>query len=446
MRITRIAQVSMFDNYSQHEVGKQLKELSDILDSRPDLLDVVAEDLVKKLGAGVGRRGFSVETIFRCLILKCKLGASYEQLEFHLSDSPTFRAFARLPNGVHPRRATLQAAIRAITPATLQKVHTLSVGKLIEDKIISCDKIRIDSTAVECNIAPPSDSHLLNDGIRVLSRLLAKSRSEIGIKIRFTDERKAAKSLSYRIFLAKKDLKEALYPELLRIARVVEKQAKRGLLAAGPLENKSKKCIKWISCVEHNLDLLSRVIDQTERRVILGEKVDAQSKIFSIFEEHTDIISKGNRDITYGHKINLGSVENGFITSLEIVGGNPKDTDLYISAIEIHKSELNSVPHTVVVDGCYASHENITKGKALGVRQNVFTKTANHSLSDMGIKKKTLNKLKNFRAGIEGNISELKRVFGLRRATWKGLGGFEAFVWSSVLCYNLIREARFNTA
>ena len=197
MRVTRIAQASLFESYSPHKLGQQLKTLSDILDKRPDLLTLVAKDLVKEFGKRAGRTGFSAETVFRCLILKQKLQVSYEQLAFNLSDSVTYRTFARLPDGAYPSRSALQSTIRAITPATFEKVHALMMQNFLDDSIISVDQIRIDSTVTECNITPPSDSQLLNDGARVLSRLLSKSRSNIGIKIRFTDKRKEAKSLAF---------------------------------------------------------------------------------------------------------------------------------------------------------------------------------------------------------------------------------------------------------
>jgi transposase, IS5 family len=445
MRVTRVAQASIFECYSKHEFGVRLKELSSILDDNPDLLVLVAKDLVKDSDKCLGRTGFSAETIFRCLILKQQMQVSYEQLAFHLSDSTSYRTFARLPLGVYPSRSGLQSTIRKITPATLENVHTRMMQSWLKDGTVSIDQLRIDSTVVESNIAPPSDSQLLEDGVRVLSRLLAKSRSLTGIKIRFTDQRKAAKSLSFKIFLAKKAIKEGLYPELLKIVGVTQKQVVRGLMMVKATAANTEKCAKWITDVEHYEQLLKRVVNQTKRRVLHGEEVPSSEKLFSLFEHHTNIIVKGARDIQYGHKINLSSEVKGFITHLSIEDGNPADSNLYLPVIHFHQTAFNTVPHSTVADGCYASNGNIADAKVLGVKRTVFSKTGNHSLSQMGVKKKTFDKLRNFRAGVEGNISELKRAFGASRATWKGLDGFKSFVWSSVLCYNLVRLSRLNT-
>ena len=188
-----------------------------------------------------------------------------------------------------------------------------------------------------------------------------------------------------------------------------------------------------------------KVIDQTQRRVFDDEKVPASEKIVSLFEPHTDVIVKGFRDVQYGHKINLATQLNGFVTYLNIEKGNPSDAKLYLPVLEASQQDYATVPVSVVADGCYASHANVDCARALGVKRTVFSKPAGLGLHPMGVKKKTFQKLRNFRAGIEGNISELKRAFGISKANWKGLDGFNAYVWSSVLSYNLIRWVRFDS-
>ena len=445
MRETRIAQVSIFENYSEHEFGARLKVLSNLLDQHPEILSLIAKDLVNESAARVGRIGLSAESIFRCLLLKQQLRISYAQLAFHLSDSMTYRTFARLPNHLTPSRSGLQSTIRSIKPETLEKAHEVLSGNWLKQGVLSMDKLRIDSTVVASNIAPPSDSQLLNDGVRVLSRLLAKSKRATDIKIRFTDQRKRSKSLAFQIFNAKNARKEVLYPNLLKLSRVVLQQVDRGLKSVKADTFDADKKRKWISQVEHYSDLVLKVIDQTERRVIRKESVPSSEKIVSLFESHTDIIVKGFRDVQYGHKINLSSEKNGFITYLSIEKGNPSDTDLFIPVLDFHQSKLGRLPGSVVADGGYASQANVKEGRGLGVKRVVFQKPVGLSLQAMGVKKKTFDHLRHFRAGVEGNISELKRAFGVTKAKWKGHDGFKAYVWSSVLAYNLTRLARLDT-
>jgi len=96
----------------------------------------------------------------------------------------------------------------------------------------------------------------------------------------------------------------------------------------------------------------------------------------------------------------------------------------------------------VVADGGYASQASVVAGRAMGLKHVVFHKPVGVSLTAMGVKSKTFTALRHFRAGIEGNISELKRAFGATKAKWKGHDGFKAFVWASALSYNLVRLAR----
>ena len=316
MRETRIAQTSIFENYSKHEFGAQLRALSNRLDRHPEILHLVADDLIDASVARVGRTGLTVESVFRCMLLKQLLRISYEQLAFHLSDSMTYRTFARLPATAMPGRSGLQSTIRRIRPETLKKVHEALSANWLKEGILSMEKIRIDSTVVASNIAPPSDSQLLNDSVRVLSRLLIKSKDITGVKIRFTDQRKPSNSLAFQIFNAKKPGKEVLYPKLLKIVRLVLKQVDRGLEAVEVNARDTGKKKLWVSQVEQYKDLALKVINQTERRVIQAESVHSSEKVVSLFESHTDIIVKGFRDVQYGHKINLSRERGGLITYL----------------------------------------------------------------------------------------------------------------------------------
>jgi hypothetical protein len=81
----------------------------------------------------------------------------------------------------------------------------------------------------------------------------------------------------------------------------------------------------WQLQVAHYKPLIQQVIEQTKRRVFADEKVPATEKIVSIFEEHTDIIVKGSRDIQYGHKINLSTGKSGLVLDVVIEEGNPAD-------------------------------------------------------------------------------------------------------------------------
>jgi IS5 family transposase len=364
-------------------------------------------------------------------------------LAFHLSDSASYRAFVRLPFAWSPSRSTLQACIRAIKPETLQYLNEQLILHWLIEGTANSHHLRIDSTVVNSHITPPSDSQLLSDGIRVLSRLMTKSKDRIGIKLRFTDQRKKAKHLAFKIFNAKNADKEALYPKLLGLAKRVMKQSARSLERVMAVAGNSHA---WCNEVQHYQGLLGRVIKQTTRRVINKEKVSSSEKLVSLFEPHTDIIVKGFRDVQYGHKINLATELSGYITHCSIEQGNTSDRDLFLPVLKLHKETYGQIPFRTIADGGYASQKNVQKGRAMGVQSVGFQKNVGLTLRAMGLQQKTLKKLAHFRAGIEGNISELKRAFGCSVAKWKQWSGFQAFVWSSILSYNLNRYVRLNSS
>ena len=445
MRETRTVQTSLFDVYAQHKFSDFLDALSRLLDAHPEILVRLEEDLLTDGARPIGRKGLSVESIFRCMLLKQITGVSYEMLAFHLADSSSYRSFARLERDCRPGKSALSGNIRRLRPQTLQGVFEMLGVAAFEQGLMDGDCLRVDSTVVSSNIAPPSDSRLLDDGIRVLSRLFAKSRDCTGVRLRLTDYRKPARSLAARIFYGKKAEKDALYAELIPLARRVVKQSEKAIGQVQRQCQESALSQPWVDQVVHYRQLLERVIDQAERRVLQGERVQASEKIVSLFEPHTDIIIKGLRDIEYGHKLNLATEKSGLITAVMIEQGNPCDTERFIPLIETHRTLYGCVPETTIADGGYASHANIDQGKAVGIKRVGFHKKKGISVSAMGLKEKTLKRLKDFRAGIEGNISELKRAFGAGKALWKGEDGFMAFVWSAVISYNLTRWVRLDS-
>lgn len=446
MRETRNAQSSIFDFYCKHEQGKQLKVLSDALDHHPDILSLIEQDFDKKEVARTGACGLSVESIFRCLLLKQILKVSYRKLAFHLCDSPTYRSFARLRDGQAPSHSALQGTVRRVSPGTVEKINNQLITHWIEQGDLDMDKLRIDSTVVRSNILEPRDSQLLDDGVRVLSRLMFQSKQRTGVKLRFCDQRKRSKSLAFRIFHAKRAEKEALYPTLLTCVATTLRQIAKAIDKVHLEAALAQEANAWIQQVEHYRALLLQVVDQTQRRVFNEEKVPASEKIVSLFEPHTDIIVKGKRDVEYGHKINLATQSAGFVTYLNIEEGNPADKILYMPVLKAQQNNYQQVPDSVVADGGYASQANVEQARDSGVKRAVFNKRVGLGYHQMGVKKKSFDVLKNFRAGIEGNISELKRAFGMGKAMWKGHDGFKAYVWSSVLSYNLIRMTRFSSA
>jgi IS5 family transposase len=240
-----------------------------------------------------------------------------------------------------------------------------------------------------------------------------------------------------------KERKAKLYRELLAATHDTKEALERTLAlaaCAGPV------AAGWCREVRHYLPLIERVTTQTRRRVFDGEAVPAGEKLVSLFEPHADIIVKGGRAVQYGHKINLATGRSGLILDVVVESGNPADAERFLPMLERHIAHHGQPPRQTASDGGYASAANLAQAKALGVSDVAFHKKARLGIEAMVKSRWVYRKLRNFRAGIEANISCLKRAFGLARCTWRGLAHFTAYVWSSVVAYNLALCARLALA
>jgi IS5 family transposase len=194
--------------------------------------------------------------------------------------------------------------------------------------------------------------------------------------------------------------------------------------------------------LDHFLALTLRVVDQTRRRVFEGQIVPATDKLVSIFEEHTDIIRKDRRETLYGHKICLTGGASSMILDCKVLQGNPADSTLAQSMVERQVQIFTRPPRQIVFDGGFSSKLNLQEIKTTGVKDVAFSKSPGLKISDMVKSSWVYKRLRDFRAGIEGNISFLKRTFGLDRCTWKSWSSFQSYVWGSIVSFNLLVLAR----
>ena len=440
MRQERTVQASIFDLFAGHEIGCELKTMSQWLDQHGELLDQVTQDLRRHGVKETGREGLPAEAVLRCALLKQYRQLSYQELAFHLEDSASFRAFARLPWGWSPKKSALHKSISALRAETWEAINRTLLASARLDKVESGKVMRVDSTVTAALIHQPSDSSLLWDAVRVMVRLLRQADA-LGSSIRWRNHSRAAKKRARAIEYARGSLKRRdQYRELLRVTH-----ATLGFLrqAAARLASVRDLAVElWQAVVSHFQPLIERIIGQTERRVLAGEAVPAADMLVSLFEPHAEMIVKGGRDVQYGHKLNLTTGRSGLILDLVIEAGNPADSERMLPMLERHIAFYGAAPDQAAADGGYASRENLRQAKAWGVSDMAFHKKSGLKIEDMVKSRWVYRKLRNFRAGIEAGISCLKRAYGLDRCTWRGLDHFKTYVWSSVVAYNLALFAR----
>ena len=297
------------------------------------------------------------------------------------------------------------------------------------------------STVTDSPIHAPSDSTLLWDSVRVLVRLLqgAEAIAEGIVTIAYRNHQRVAKKRTRAIrYTRGKDKKATLYRELITVTQNTLRYVEQASIRLCDPRIDSLERAAWQAQLDHYKPLIGNVIDQTERRVFQGESVPAAQKIVSIFEDHTDIIVKGSRDVQYGHKINRSTGRSGLILDVVIEQGNPADVDRLLAMLDRHIDVYGKAPRQMAADGGYASVENLREAKARDVDDVVFHKKRGLNVEDTAKSPWVYRKLRNFRAGIEAGISVMKRAYGLGRCTWKGLQHFRAYVWSSVVAHNLV--------
>jgi transposase, IS5 family len=455
MRKAQKTQPSLRENWLDLGHAAELQAISRLLDDHPRIDELVLQDLraachCQEVTRGAG--GLSAEQVVRMLVVKQMNGFSYRVLAFHLADSRSYRTFCRL--GITdkvPSKSALNTNFKSLQPATLEAINRVIVGAAQEAKVETGRTVRVDCTVVESNIHNPSDSDLLWDCVRVILRLLGVARKRLGPeRVVFGNRTRRAKRRRKEIANAKTAAdRQRAYRDLLAVTEEVYAcglgvgDLLRQAEMLGDLDLGDALEVEAIADgLDHYLPLAQRVMDQARRRVVEGESVPAAEKIVSIFEPHTDIIRKDRRETLYGHKICLTGGASSMILDCTVLQGNPADSTLAKTMVDRQADIFARPPRQIVFDGAFASKLNLQDIKAEGVKDVAFSKSPGLEIGAMVKSSWVYKRLRDFRAGIEGNISFLKRIFGLDRCTWKSWASFQSYVWASILSFNLLVFAR----
>lgn len=434
-----------------HEHVRELQAVRAILDAHPEFARWVQADLLAGgIAADRGRAGMSGEQTLRALVIKQANGFSYEGLAFHLVDSQSYRAFCLIGFADKtPSKSTLQRNLKRVRAETLERVNRALVQHAQAQGIEDGRRLRSDSTVIAAAIHEPTDSSLLVDCVRVLTRLLREAHEFVAIE--FTNHHKRAKRRAMAIqHAAKAEQRVPLYKDLVKVAENTVTSAR---VSVEKLEQhfpslafQQPELGDLRTSLNHYIKLAEQVLDQTRRRVFDGETVPASEKIVSIFEPHTDIIRKDRRDTLYGHKVFLTGGASGLIIDCVVERGNPTDSTKAVKLAERAIKVLGTEPEQIVFDGGFSSRANLDEIKALGIRDVAFSKASGLAIKEMVKRTWLYQRLRHFRAGIEGIISFLKRCFGWDRCAWRSYGSFRAYTWGSVLAANLVMLARHTLA
>ena len=455
----RRAQLSFGDGLIANEVEdlreKWMTHADEVLEDE-QLVATVYEALAKRRpkSRSRGRQATPAEVVLRLMILKHVRNWSYYILEREVRANLVYRDFTRVGAAKMPDAKTMGRWGRALGPQVIKRVHEQIVEIARTKEVIEGRRMRVDTTVTETNIHHPTDSSLLGDGVRVLTRTMkkiTKIAGEVGtklrnrsrsVKLRVLDIARAARAKGSQ---SQEKLKRN-YRQLLESTSRVVGQARQFSKEIADGIKRSKDIVKQLALegLRQEIDIMIRrvkqVMKQTRARIFHGD-TRSEGKIFSLFEPSTEIIRKGKaaKPNEFGKMVKLQEAENQIIIDYEVYDRRPNDADLLVPAIEAHQAKLGRTPHLVAADAAFYSDKNEKAAKMKGVKRvcvpNRSTKSAERKREQ---KKRWFRQGQKWRTGSEGRVSVTKRRHGLNRCRYKGDDGMKRWVGFGVIADNLI--------
>jgi IS5 family transposase len=418
------------------------------------LINAVYEGLLKRHAKSRtrGRLGVPAEIVLRMLLLKHIRNWSFAVVEREVRANLVYREFTRVGAAKVPDAKTLGRQARALGPEVVKQIHERMVA--VENKVIQGRRMRVDTTVVETNIHYPTDSSLLGDGTRVLTRLMKNVTAiagEVGTKMR--DRMRSIQRNVMRIGRAARIKGErgrkalaVIYRKVLATTGRVMAQAKRFAAEIAGGVKRSSEFLKQAALhglkreIDAMVERTGQVVRQAKARIFGGD-THVEGKIVSVFEPSTEVIRKGkaSKPTEFGKMVKVQEAENQIVIDYEVYDQKPSDTELLIPAIERHEKLTGRTPDLVAADNGFFSAKNEAAAHEKGVKRvSIPNRSTKSEARRQTQKKRWFKNGQKWRTGCEGRISLLKRRHGLRRSLYKGEAGMKRWVGFGVIADNLI--------
>ena len=418
------------------------------------LLDTVYDALGRRhpQSRRKGRLSTPAEVVLRLLILKHVRNWSFDVLEREVRANVVYRHFTRIGFDKVPDAKTLGRIARALGPEVIAQLHERLIEMARETRVVIGRKLRIDTTVVETNVHYPTDSSLLNDGLRVLTRTMRKIEEAAGnAGERLRDRMRSVRKIVMRIGRSTRseqgaEQRRELYSKLLETAGCVVAQARR---FAAEVQSGVKQSLEPLGDelleglrkqLETMLDRVEQVRRQTKQRVVGGDK-HAPDKLLSVFEPTTEVIRKGKsgKPNEFGKMLKVQEAENQIVTSYDVYEERLDDRAILLDAVTEHERRLGRTPRLVAADAGFSSAANERDLEQRGVERISIPNYSTRDPVRRGRQKQRWFKRgQKWRTGCEGRISVLKRRHGLDRSRYRGLDGMRRWVGLGVIADNLI--------
>jgi transposase, IS5 family len=435
-----------------HDLWEPWMRHADEVLNDDQLLQTIQKELSKrhKKSKTRGRPGTTAEIILRMLLLKHMRDWSFEVTSREVRANLVYREFTGVGGGKVPDDKTMGRLARQLGPEAIEKLHQRTVAIAVEKEVVTGRRLRVDTTVVETNIHYPTDSKLMGDGVRVLTRVMKKVAAVAGdVGTRLRDRSRSVKRRILEIAYASRNKTEkgqqkmkTAYGKLLEATSRVVGQAKKfsdevaGRVKKGPrvVLQKAKQQL------DEMIPRVQQVMRQTRERVMRGN-TKAENKIFSVFEPDTEIIRKGKagKPNEFGKLVKIQEAENQIVIHYDVFNPRPSDSSLLRPSIEKHQELLGRVPDLATGDAGFFSAANEADAKELGVKRvAVPSRNTKSEKRKQEQKKRWFKKAQKWRTGCEGRISVLKRRHGLNRSRYKGVPGAKRWVGLGVIADNMI--------
>jgi IS5 family transposase len=422
------------------------------------VIEVIAQALEKRWphSRRRGRLGTPVEVVLRMLILKHLFDWSYDDLEHEVRANLVYRAFTRIDAGDVPDAKTILKIARALGPDVIEQLHRQVVEVAKRAGVTHGRRFRVDTTVVETNVHYPTDSTLLQDGVRALTRTMHRGCVALGeptSHIRNRARSVARRCIAIRLQSRREESRPALvrsYRRLMRTTRAVLRETATMVRRLGQrVRTVTAATATQLRRVQRRLrelrPIVQQVVQQTRARV-LGGDIHVARKVVSVFEPHTAVIRKGKKakPTEFGNLVTIQETEHQIIAGYDIHDGRPADGTLWVPALDRHQKIFGRVPYLATADRGFASAANEREAAARGVRRVVLPypgrKTAARRTYEH---QQWFRRARRWRVGSEGRISVLKRRHGLTRCRYHGRDGMHRWVGLGVIADNLVTIARF---
>ena len=429
--------------------------------SRHDLLALVGKDINQGTSRKLGRRGLNYweVTVLAAARLGCNL--DYDKLQDLAENHRCLRAIM----GIGDWQAAeadfswqrIEDNVLKLQPETLRKINDLivRVGHELKPKAITA--VRGDSFVVKTNIHYPTESSVIGDGLRKMLPLAAELAAAHGRDGWRQHEHllKKVRQLVLTIDRAGRAKRQGAdrlkpgYQKLLELAKDLLQRGRRLLLtlafAMGPtepsldqLKNRAAPATRK-GLLLHYILLTEKVCTNARRRVLHGETLTNEEKIFSIFEPHTELINRGKQPnpIEFGHKVLVIEDAVGFVVDYQVVKDGVLDQDLVVPVLKQVQKRFKNKIQSASFDRAFHTPDNQKELAEIVTTPCIAAKGAKQGRQQQEEGTVAFRQARQDHPGVESAIGALQAGNGLERCRDRSKRGYERYVGLGILGRNL---------